>query len=81
MADGSVVGTWGVTYPFNCHVYSVQIELCNSEEMSEDSREDNVYMAKLAEQAERYDEVRCRSREFPQFLTKTHDLCCRWLMP
>jgi hypothetical protein len=25
--------------------------------MSEDSREDNVYMAKLAEQAERYDEV------------------------
>ena len=27
--------------------------------MSEDSREDNVYMAKLAEQAERYDEVRC----------------------
>ena len=26
-------------------------------EMSEDSREDNVYMAKLAEQAERYDEA------------------------
>jgi len=25
--------------------------------MSEDSREENVYMAKLAEQAERYDEV------------------------
>ena len=25
---------------------------------SDDSREDNVYMAKLAEQAERYDEVR-----------------------
>ena len=26
--------------------------------MSDDSREENVYMAKLAEQAERYDEVR-----------------------
>jgi hypothetical protein len=25
--------------------------------MSDDSREENVYMAKLAEQAERYDEV------------------------
>ncbi len=29
--------------------------------MSDDSREENVYMAKLAEQAERYDEVRSMS--------------------
>jgi hypothetical protein len=30
--------------------------------MSDDSREENVYMAKLAEQAERYDEVRVMKR-------------------
>ena len=33
-------------------------EITNAENMSDDSREENVYMAKLAEQAERYDEVR-----------------------
>ena len=33
-------------------------------EMSDDSREDNVYMAKLAEQAERYDEVSSFVRQF-----------------
>jgi hypothetical protein len=31
--------------------------------MSDDSREENVYMAKLAEQAERYDEVQNRCHE------------------
>ena len=32
--------------------------------MSDDSREENVYMAKLAEQAERYDEVHARAHVF-----------------
>jgi len=33
--------------------------------MSDDSREENVYMAKLAEQAERYDEVCAAPAGFP----------------
>ena len=38
--------------------FEPQKRLCrHRSKMSDDSREENVYMAKLAEQAERYDEV------------------------